>query len=119
MDKYIKEQFIPYDKVLILRELGFKEKCLGYYDDKKELTFFYMAGNGYIEAPLYQQAFDFLLTRLKQDYSIKLYADGSGCIGLSYYFRTSHMYNGYSDEWDDISFNNKLHALNILLQLDE
>lgn len=117
MNKTITEQFIPYDKVLILQELGFKDECLAYYDDKKELTFFFMAGNGYIDAPLYQQAFDFLLRRLEQDYSIKLYADGSGCVGLSYYFRTTHMYNNDSDEWEDISFNNKLHCLNILLRL--
>lgn len=68
MDK----QFVPHKQSLKLKELGFEEECLGYYNKKHELR---IAGqihvgldgeemsNGvlnskYCSAPLWQQAFD-------------------------------------------------------------
>ena len=58
MDK----EFIPYEIALELKELGFEEECLDFYDDNKEL--FYNHENkekihigDSVKAPLYQQAF--------------------------------------------------------------
>ena len=56
--------FVPYEQALALKELGFEEECLDFYDDNKEL--FYNHENkekihigDSVKAPLYQQAFDF------------------------------------------------------------
>lgn len=49
----MKNQFVPYDIALKLKELGFNDKCFDFYDDKFHL------GEG-VKAPLYQQTFQFL-----------------------------------------------------------
>jgi hypothetical protein len=62
------KEFIPYEQALELKELGFDEPCLAYYNVNNELTFtsivsqntnsFWLANpNNIISAPLYQQAF--------------------------------------------------------------
>lgn len=54
------KEFIPYEQALELKELGFKEECLSYYEGE---SFSYhlatmTSGDDYIiPAPLYQQAF--------------------------------------------------------------
>ena len=55
------KEFIPYEQALSLKELGFDEPCLDFYDDNKEL--FYNHENkekihigDSVKAPLYQQA---------------------------------------------------------------
>jgi hypothetical protein len=54
-------EFIPYDRALKLKELGFDESCFGFYYDDGELKI--KEGNisrlGYINAPTFQQAFRF------------------------------------------------------------
>lgn len=35
----MKEQFIPYDLALELKDLGFDKECLGYYDHEKKLIY--------------------------------------------------------------------------------
>ena len=55
-------EFIPYEQALALKELGFDEPCLGYFDPlykqlvvwEKEST---NSSSNWISAPLYQQAF--------------------------------------------------------------
>ena len=58
----IENQFTPYEQALALKELGFDEPCLDFYDDNQEL--FYNHENeekihigDSVKAPLYQQAF--------------------------------------------------------------
>ena len=52
-------EFIPYDRALKLKELGFDESCFGFYYDDGELKI--KEGNisrlGYINAPTFSQAF--------------------------------------------------------------
>lgn len=66
----MKNEFIPYTLVLALKELGFDEKCLGFYHNEKpnEITFIQTVSTiankdlfdkFYCSAPLYQQAFRF------------------------------------------------------------
>lgn len=58
----MKEQFVPYDLALELKELGFKEECLGsYYHAGRELDIneYINHGEYTVLAPLWQQAFDF------------------------------------------------------------
>ena len=71
----MKEQFIPYELALKLKELGFDEECIGYYQvvNNKTILFKiptqpshtssqekvkYIYGIKSIQAPLWQQAFD-------------------------------------------------------------
>jgi hypothetical protein len=63
----IEREFIPYDRALALKELGFEEECLAYYDrledSKGAMKQVFRLGtvNGifthFTLAPLYQQAF--------------------------------------------------------------
>jgi hypothetical protein len=59
----MKQEFIPYEQALELKELWFDEPCLGYWDDEKvfALNEEYLRGSQmdltWITAPLYQQAF--------------------------------------------------------------
>ncbi len=67
----MKDQFVPYEIALKLKELGFDEPCFGFYDDNNSP----IAGNypclGYNRAPLYQQAFQFLRDKFNLDYRIE------------------------------------------------
>lgn len=66
----MKEQFVPYEQALKLKELGFDEECLAGYIRLKgsnswELAFykdriinFNKTSNLYVSAPLWQQTFD-------------------------------------------------------------
>lgn len=57
----MKKEFVPYDLSLQLKEMGFKDKCFGFYYNKK---FIYthelspIVGDGVVDAPLWQQVFD-------------------------------------------------------------
>jgi hypothetical protein len=55
------KEFIPYEQALELKELGFKERCLGAFDSDGDLHIrnvdFQSDINGYCSAPLYQQVF--------------------------------------------------------------
>lgn len=56
----MEREFLPFELSVKLKELGFKDKCLGSYDLNKD---FYIGGSDYkiniwINAPLWQQAFD-------------------------------------------------------------
>jgi hypothetical protein len=64
----MKNEFIPFQQALELKELGFNEPCLAYYNVNNELTFtsivsqntnsFWLANpNNITSTPLYQQAF--------------------------------------------------------------
>ena len=35
----MEKEFIPYEQALALKELGFEEECLDFYDDNKELFY--------------------------------------------------------------------------------
>ena len=63
----MKEQFVPYEQALALKELGFDEECFGYYyldsNNKSGLTqpqssFKRWYTGKEVLAPLWQQAFD-------------------------------------------------------------
>ena len=61
----MKNEFVPYEEALALKELGFNETCFTFYTDEQEL--YNSEGWGYnqgknvlgdeVVAPLYQQAF--------------------------------------------------------------
>jgi hypothetical protein len=63
----MEKEFIPYEQALALKELGFDEKCLGFYYDEKGNVFHNSLILSYLIAPLYQQAFRWLLTLVNKD----------------------------------------------------
>jgi hypothetical protein len=61
------QEFIPYEQALALKELGFDEPCVGYYENDV-LILCYDSKQDYelllnYAAPLYQQAFRWLLDK--------------------------------------------------------
>ena len=69
----MEKEFIPYNEALALKELGFDEPCFGYYvpllDNTQELEIKLIQTNGkkIVIAPLYQQAFRWLLALANKD----------------------------------------------------
>lgn len=70
----MKEQFIPYEQALVLKELGFDKGCLAYYLTHGNNKLMPMSSSGlefilhdstkaYCSAPLWQQAFDWFLQK--------------------------------------------------------
>lgn len=85
-------EFIPYGQALELKELGFDEECLSYYEGE---SFSYhlatmTSGDDYIiPAPLYQQAFRWFRDKKLSDMCICRYQsrdDG----GIYYYYHITH-----------------------------
>jgi len=99
----MKKEFIPYEQALALKELGFDEPCLAVYQnpdfllihnlldsgwDKEEMidvTNHKYASNGFVTAPLYQQAFrwfreKFRLEEIIQRMPPEVYGKGKGNI---------------------------------------
>lgn len=72
----MKEQFIPYEQALKLKELGFDEGCFSYYtifgkfagdiSNPRKYNSEFEKGS-YISAPLWQQAFDWFRTQHNLD----------------------------------------------------
>ena len=69
------KEFVPYDIALALKELGFDERCLGYYYNYKgDWRLEYEDASDYgeydeiVNAPLYQQAFRWFREKYKQSH---------------------------------------------------
>jgi hypothetical protein len=70
----MKELFVPYEQALELKELGFKEECAAHYLDVDDLELKWKIYrnlsiniNNCLQAPLYQQAFRWLLLLVNKD----------------------------------------------------
>jgi len=67
------EEFAPYEQALVLKELGFDEPCIRAYHTKEklcvcsEIGYKNSQGFGMPTAPLYQQAFRWLLVLVNKD----------------------------------------------------
>ena len=78
----MKEQFVPYELALKLKELGFNEECFGYYDNwlnyGKEKTIFRLGlckGDiKVVPTPLWQQAFDWFRERYNHSGEVYFYS---------------------------------------------
>ena len=81
----MKNEFIPYEQALALKELGFDEPCFGWFDTgylrvgcfESE----YVQGLGDLPAPLYQQAFRWFREKHGLNHFVELDVD----YGPSYY----------------------------------
>jgi len=86
----MKEQFVPYDIALKLKELGFNQDCLAIWDNQSKEIFINDTTEIPIEdlpfvftlAPLYQQAFEFF----RDNYSlyIQIHRDQSNTNQITY-----------------------------------
>ena len=82
----MEKEFVPYDLALELKELGFKEECLGFYvplldgTQEFELMKFESQGKKVVLAPLWQQAFRFFREKYGLHYIIckNIQMDGYG-----------------------------------------
>jgi hypothetical protein len=68
------KEFVPYKQALELKELGFKEECAAHYLDVDDLELKWKIyrnlsfnTNNCLQAPLYQQAFRWLLLLVNKD----------------------------------------------------
>jgi len=94
----MKNEFIPYEQALELKELGFDELCLFYYADNEALRIYHQSEiyDDLIGAPLYQQAFRWFREEYElhgEPFSQKRPADN-----FKYAFKISGkdiMYDGY------------------------
>ncbi len=106
----MEKEFVPYEQALALKELGFDEPCFGYYvpllDNTQELEIKLIQTNGnkIVIAPLYQQAFSFLLNIIK-DVSITYWNDESG--NLKYFGQVNPFYD----------FDNRKECLSVLIEI--
>ena len=81
------KEFIPYDQALELKELGFDERCFGFYNPRHEIskeplyehtggTFDNYNRTDYlVSAPLYQQAFRWFREKFESTIHIYQYQD--------------------------------------------
>lgn len=84
----MKDQFVPYKLAVKLKELGFNEVCLAFYDASKAFT--YSPNNNKIYtvkilAPLWQQAFDFF----REKHGIHSYIERKG--KFNWNFELTHL----------------------------
>ncbi len=77
----MKDQFIPYEQALALKELGFDEFCFGVWASGQLVIGYDISEypkNVESLAPLYQQAFRWFREKYQLDSSIALVANGYG-----------------------------------------
>jgi len=79
----MEKEFIPYELALELRQLGFDEPCLAYWDDDKvfNLNEEYLKGTDmdstWLTAPTYSQAFRWFREKHNLEYQIMKSANGN------------------------------------------
>jgi hypothetical protein len=89
------KEFIPYEQALELKELGFDEPCLGYYEPSKEFNYLnwetfkdfpYLAKNSEWQdlcgAPLYQQAFRWFREKNKLHVVVDINISDEWCFSI-------------------------------------
>lgn len=91
------KEFVSYEIAVELKKLGFKEPCLGAFNDKKEILSGYCktVPKGFLKVPLYQQAFRWF--REQYEFNSHIHQESwdnySYCCGLGY----SDEIGGYQD----------------------
>tara|TARA_R110000796_G_scaffold205102_1_gene321134 strand:+ start:1378 stop:1767 length:390 start_codon:yes stop_codon:yes gene_type:complete len=101
----MKNEFVPYDIALAMKELGFDEECFGCFTKDKKLSLDYSTNKGeghYFQdcaAPLYQQAFRWF--REKYDLVSEIQApDGKD----GKWNPTIHKVYGFGNHYDNDGF---------------
>jgi hypothetical protein len=77
------KEFVPYEELLVLKELGFDEPCYGYYGSHQVYFWtvktpgHYDNDNNALPAPLYQQAFRWFREKYNLEYQIMKSGNGN------------------------------------------
>ena len=93
----MKNEFIPYEQALALKELGFGERCMALYNEEGKtihLSLNLVNIKPYFRAPLYQQAFRWF--REKHNILATVYSNASG-----YLYEWSDNVGGTDRGWSD------------------
>ena len=97
----MEKEFVPYQQALALKELGFDEPCLKYwngigeYFDQKD-WFNWNQSEKFVSIPLYQQAFRWF----REKYGLKHDIDDDN-VGTKFYYKI-RSYTDKFDNYDDI-----------------
>jgi len=96
----MKKEFVPYEQALLLKELGFNEKCAAHYLDEDDLELKWeiyrnlsFNTDNCVQAPLYQQAFRWFREKFNFRYSI-----GNTNISVVHYGTTQLLQNNATYE---------------------
>jgi hypothetical protein len=104
------KDFIPYEQALELKELGFDEPCLGFYefgsmDEEWHLRTKYVSKNEYndvihiLKVPLYQQAFRWF----REKYDLRIWIESNyGVLKFEYVIATTNP-NFMDKQFNDFS----------------
>ena len=92
----MEKEFIPYEQALALKELGFDEECLMYWNDygKQAVSRFQLLNKinswsmNYIEAPTFSQVFRWFRDKKISDSCVCRYQSRDG--GVYYYYVINH-----------------------------
>lgn len=82
----MQKEFVPYELAVKLKELGFDEECLMYYEEDSKRLVHVVKGFHYdLLAPLWQQAFDWLWNKTNK-YIIPIPNDDKKwlCLGIKF-----------------------------------
>jgi len=114
----MKKEFVPYELALELKQLGFDEPCLAFYDGKNAESFYFNnirdASGDYVPfqkhdrlkwfgAPLYQQAFRWFREKHDLQASNIMFSNGKYDTGITRYKGTQSVwgngpiYNTYEE----------------------
>lgn len=124
----MKHLFVPYELALKLKEKGFDEKCIAFYNWKQ--TFNYMTiglsntdallalAEGTITAPLYQQVIDWFWEKHKISVSADFQMWDDGCFTANWVHKPDilwlHLDDGEKEGslWKRTKYDNRQDALN-------
>ena len=98
----MEKEFIPYEQALALKELGFDEPCVAFYEQSKKLSigFNWLNEGGKnsnlqeCTAPLYQQAFRFFREKYKSNFIIGFGNDGG-------YYRIGNLFSKWYKTYEE------------------
>ena len=68
----MEKEFLPYEVALYLKELGFNESCLGFYDEFSNNKVCYGYSDGINKAPTFSQTFRWFREKYGLYYSIQI-----------------------------------------------
>ncbi len=115
----MKYQFVSYELALKLKELGFDQECIAGYYSGGELIFINNIDNKLKEwvgmflldfpAPLWQQAFDWLLIKYREIYNVD--------ISLTFWFDGSGHCKEMSEDDNLFDFDTKIECLDKLINI--
>ncbi len=115
----MKGEFISYEHSLALKELGFDEPCFATYFSISAWQIDCTEGGLNLKnntpsdysilAPIYQQAYSFLLSKLSDNFALTFFSDNSGAI-------IEYLYSSLVDN-TEYNFNSREEAVKILIEL--